>query len=107
MFIGKLCEEFHEKIGKDKNVKIVVESKDGNTVTTNIYSNIKSIPTEKESECEHTLNAKTLLTPTISYLARILELNQTDGDKEEIDLYERMYKKSFKFPLKHKTLLYP
>lgn len=104
MNITKLCEEFHEKIGKDKGIKIVVEQKNENTKTINVYSNLQE--EQKEKENEHALNAKCLLTQTISYLARLLELNQNNGDKEEIELYERMYKESFNFPLLHKTLLY-
>lgn len=51
-------------------------------------------------------DAKILLIPTINYLAYILELSQNGGDKEEIEFFEQQYKKSFKFPLRHKTFLY-
>lgn len=105
MNIEKLCEEFHEKVGKEKGVKIVVEESLLNSKKINIYSTIAEISNEKENI--HTENAKVLLIPTISYLSRVLEAYQNKKDAIEIKNLTKQFKESFKFPLKNKFLLYP
>ena len=52
MDIEKLCEEFHEKIGKDKTVKITIEEGDVDdmsgwftgTIRPEVWEEIKSLP---------------------------------------------------------------
>jgi hypothetical protein len=107
MEFGKLCEEFHEKVGKDKTVKISVEESELNKKTTNLYSDVREKDLAKSAAVnKHTEIAKILLIPTVNYLASLLELYQNNDDVKAIKSLEKLYKKSFKFPLEHKSLLF-
>jgi len=99
MEFEKLCEKFYEEVGKKKTVRITVEESEINIKTINVYSDIKEehIPaTPKENR--HIEIVKALLIPTTNYLAKLLELNQNNGNEVQINRIERLFKSSFKFP---------